>query len=131
MIQHKIKSVRARTGFRDTIPGTDALGTIIDEMEPRIATTYTTCSADAEFGDVSAPLARVTLKDGVNEIAVIPASLLREMFDELRPILDSENVIGQARRCQAPNLIRRIPRRRLLRLVLLSFFVLHLENFRY
>jgi len=36
------------------------------------------------------------------------------------------NVIGQARWCQAPNLIRRLTRRRLLRLVMLFvLFVVH------
>ena len=41
----------------------------------------------------------------------------------LDELISSTNVIGQVRRGQAPNLIRRLPRRRLLRLVLLLFVI--------
>jgi hypothetical protein len=65
----------------------------VDEMEPRTATTYTKSYVSASFGTEGSPLVfqLVTMKSGLDEIAVIPASLLREMIDELRPILDSEN----------------------------------------
>lgn len=83
----------------DVIPGTDALGAIIDGMPPREATTYTTSYEPAPFGSDS-PLEMVTLKSGEHEIAVIPVKLLREMIAELRPILNSENneLIDKVRR---------------------------------
>ena len=56
-----------------------------------VADTYTKSYVSAPFGDVSAPLELVTLKRGMDDLAIIPAKLLREMFEELRPILDSEN----------------------------------------
>jgi len=95
-IQDEIKSCRRRTGCVDVIPGTNELGAIIDEMNPRIATTYTKSYVSASFGTEDSPLELVTMKSGLDEIAVIPASLLREMIDELRPILDSENDQGRA-----------------------------------
>lgn len=65
---------------------------------PPAATTYTKSYVSAPFGTEDSPLEQVELKSGEREIAVIPVSLLREMFDELRPILDSENNQDQERR---------------------------------
>jgi hypothetical protein len=65
---------------------------------PPVATTYTKSYVSAPFGTEDSPLEQVELKSGEREIAVIPVSLLREMFDELRPILDSENDKDLARR---------------------------------
>jgi hypothetical protein len=61
------------------------------KCRPQKVTTYTKSYVSAPFGTEDSPLEQVELKSGEREIAVIPVSLLREMFDELRPILDSEN----------------------------------------
>lgn len=90
-IQDAIKVGRDRTGFMDVIPGTDELGIIIDEMGARTATTFTKSYVTAPFGTEESPLELVTLQQGMDDIAVIPARLFREMIAELRPILDSEN----------------------------------------
>ena len=84
MIQEEIKSARRRTGCVDVIPGTNELGAIIDEMETRMATTYTKSYVAGEFGDTSKPLDYITLKAGQVELANLPLREIVHIADELR-----------------------------------------------
>jgi hypothetical protein len=55
-----------------------------EAAEPTVASTYTKSYVSAPFGTEGSPLQLVTLKRGLEELAVIPASLIFEMFTELR-----------------------------------------------
>lgn len=83
-IQEEIKDARRRTGFVDVIPGTDALGAIIDAMPPSEATTYTKSYVSAPFGTEGSPLEFITLKAGDVDVATLPLHQIVHIAEELR-----------------------------------------------
>jgi len=70
-----------------------------------------------DFDGFTKPSAESTADFIVEDMVALNASTSVDLDGLHGSKISSTNVIGQARRCQASNLIRRLPRRRLLRLI--------------